>query len=391
MKRIFITEKQKKQLIENINIDSSFIFNDEDSLLSPDIIPRKLEKKLFFDRKNNLFEFNQKKFNYIDLTDVENVKNILSKLISDIQKHEKNKEEFLEKFCFECINDYLNLPLDLITITCEIINKIDSSNTILHITPKNGDIEYDSSLEFEEYEDEIFKRVLMNILINGASNIIAKHLLKKYKEKINNIDPSLYNLYCRFMWLNEYYLTLENEEINNENHRQIGGVKVSLNSNEKTLIKSCAKCLPVLIFETLKGVFELSVSHGLPSDLKKAKYVIDQADVLKYEQYGIVMGSIIWNKIMSIITENSIDSKLIPYFLTKLSEENKNNISELYKELFLNTRKSENLITNEFNEIINDIDYEDFENRLQLKRNEKNIITDDEYMSEEELIENIFY
>jgi hypothetical protein len=49
------------------------------------------------------------------------------------------------------------------------------------------------------------------------------------------------------------------------------------------------------------------------------------------------------------------------------------------------------LIIDEFNNIINDIDYEDFENRLAAKRSEKNIITDDEYMSEDELLDERFF
>jgi hypothetical protein len=390
MKRIFITEKQKEKLMENIINDSSFIFDDEESLLSPYVIPHKLEKKLFLNRKNDLLEFNKKHFNF-DLTNIEIVKTELSKIYREIQNIEKKNIDILEKLCFDLINEYLNLPLDLITVTCEIVDTINSDNTILHITPKNGEIEYDSSFEYDEYEQEIFVRSLMNMLITGASNVITKHLLKKYKGEINNINPSLYGLYRNFIWLNEYYLTLENEEITDENHRQIGGVKVSLNTDKQTLIKSNAKCLPVLIFETLKGIFELSISHGLPSDLKKAKYIIDQADLLKYEQYNIVMGTIIWNKIMSIISEKNIDNKLIPYFFTNISENTKDDISNILKEIILNTRKSEMLIIDEFNNIINDIDYEDFETRLAAKRSEKNIITDDEYMSEDELLDERFF
>ena len=390
MKRIFITEKQKEKLMENIINDSSFIFDDEESLLSPYVIPHKLEKKLFLNRKNDLLEFNKKHFNF-DLTNIEIIKTELSKIYREIQNIEKNNIDILEKLCFDLINEYLNLPLDLITVTCEIVDTINSDNTILHITPKNGEIEYDSSFEYDEYEQEIFVRSLMNMLITGASNVITKHLLKKYKGEINNINPSLYGLYRNFIWLNEYYLTLENEEITDENHRQIGGVKVSLNTNKQTLIKSNAKCLPVLIFETLKGIFELSISHGLPSDLKKAKYIIDQADLLKYEQYNIVMGTIIWNKIMSIISEKNIDNKLIPYFFTNISENTKDDISNILKEIILNTRKSEMLIIDEFNNIINDIDYEDFEARLAAKRSEKNIITDDEYMSEDELLDDKYF
>jgi chromosome segregation ATPase len=37
--------------------------------------------------------------------------------------------------------------------------------------------------------------------------------IQKYKSEINNINPSLYGFYRNFIWLNEYYLTLENEEI----------------------------------------------------------------------------------------------------------------------------------------------------------------------------------
>lgn len=388
MKRLFITEKQLNVLKENIN--NTYIFN-EDFLNS--LISDKIEKKLFSKRKKDLLEINKKLFDDdFDLENVVEVKNNISKILNEIIKKEEPIKEILEKICYDSISKLFSIPNGLVSTTCNLVKKINASNTILQIEPSENEIEFNNFTEFENNESEIQKRLLLNLIISGASNVFAKHLIKISKQEIDKLDYTLYDLYKKFLWINEYYLTLEKLEINDKIHNQIGCTYVKINGIDKQVnISSKALCLPVLIFETLKGFFELFISHGLPSDRNIAKYILGQTDILKYAQYSLVMGTILWNKIMNILYSQKIDTNLLPLIMTNISEYSAHEFNIFVKEIALSTKLSEKMIHEMVNTIQNEIDYEDFENRLSTKRDEKAIINDSDYMSEDELLDEKFF
>jgi hypothetical protein len=392
MKRIFITEKQEKFLKESIKCDNGYIFDEEISVLSH-ILSLKREKKLFYKRKNELLNICKKLYSEsFDLGDIVGIKNELSRLMTDIMRREEPIKDILEKMCYTSINEMFLIPNEMVKTTCELVNFVSDKNTIIHINPIDDEIEYNNYEEVVLNDNEIDKRKLLNLLINGASVVLSKYLLNRHKDEISELDETLYFKYKKLLILNEYYLTLENVEITNEQPNQSGGVTVKLGNNDKiTHIKSVALCYPILLFQTLKGLFELFISHGLPSDLKQATYIIDQADSLKNEQYLIVMGPLIWNKIMDILHENNVDTEIIPHIISTISETSPDDVKSLFKELALNTKKGGYEIREIAASITDYIGYEDFENRLQQKRDEKNIITDGEYISEDELLDERFF
>ena len=391
MKRIFITEEQEKLLKENIKIDNGYIFNEDMSTLSC-ILPLKKEKKLFYKRKDELFNVCKKLYSdSLNLDDVVSIKNELSRLMVDIMQREEPIKDILEKLCYNNINEMFLIPDDMVRITCDLVNFVNSKNTTIHINSINKEIDYDSYADVELSDNEIDKRKLLNLLINGASIVLSKYLLNRYKDEIFKLDKTLYFKYKKLLTLNEYYLTLENAEITDEQPNQSGGVTVKLgNVNKLTHIKSVALCYPILLFQTLKGLFELFISHGLPSDLKQTTHIIDQADSLKNEQYYIVMGPLVWNRIMDILHNNEVDTEVIPNIISSISELSSDDIKNIFKEIIFKTKKGTSEIENIISTVIDDIDYEDFEDRLQQKRNEKDIIIDNEFIGEDELIDDDF-
>ena len=392
MKRIFITEEQEKKLMENIKINDEYIFNEDVSVLSC-VLPLKQEKKLFYKRKEELKKICMNIFSpSFDLNDINNIKNEISRLSSEIIKMELNSKNILEKLCYDKINEMLTVPNDIVKVSCDLVTYVNDKNTIIHINPINDEPEYEDYNELEKSNDEIEKRKLLKLLINGASNILGKHILKISKKDIDVINKSLYPLYKKLLCLNEYYLTFENVEITDKTPNQAGGVVVKLGSDEKlTHINSVANSFPVLVYETLKGIFELFISHGLPSDKNVTKFIIDQADSLQNEQYSMVMGSILWNEIMSILYNNNFDTELLPFFITYLSEIPALQIKDLLKEVIFKTKKGKYEIENIISTVVNDIEYNDFEDRLSQKRNNKSIINDSEYMTQDELLDNNFF
>ena len=391
MKKIFITEKQE-EILKNVmkeSLSHNSSYDKSTSSLSAILNPN-IEDKIIKKRYNEVKEIIGRLFNISNLSNDEIV-TILSKTLSSCKKKEEKIKTNLEKLCFNFLYELFNIPEDFVKIDCSIVNKVDNSNVKIHINPVDSGIEFDDSAEIESMEDEIQKRMLLNTLIMGASIVLTKHILKLEKDKIKSLDATLYDDYIKIMWLNEYYMFSTNIDITDNTPNQAGGVDVKL-GNDKTLTKinSKALCLPILLAETIRGLMELFISHGLPKDKNLAKYVLEYADTLKYQQYSIIAGPIVWNKIMGVMKENNFDTTIIPNFLTTLSEKNVSEFNEIMKEITLNTTKGKNHISQLLQDITNNIEYDDFETRLSKKREELNLLNDEEFMGEDELLDEDF-
>lgn len=389
MKNIFINESQYNAL-KNAVLSKQYsgsIFNDKVSSLSS-ILSAKNEEKLLKKRESEVYEIVSKMFSEEDTSDSNTISNTLSKLLSSCIRKEKPLKEFLEKLCYDSVFELFECPDGLVNLTCSLVNKIDDTNVTIHINPTEDRIEFDDSTELDNTETEVQKRMLLNTLIIGASVVLTKTIIKEKKNEINKLDNSLYNLYRKILWLNEYHMFQEEVVVSDEKQNQAGGVDVKLGTNKKqTIIDSKALCFPVLLFETIKGFFELFISHGLPTDKNIAEYVIDQADSLKFQQYSIAIGPVLWNRVMTVMYNNNIDTAILPHFMVELSKMDLHTFNDVLKEVTLNTTLGKQLIKGLIDDINNNIEYEDFQERLDSKRREKNIINDNEYMSEEELLD----
>lgn len=390
MKRIFITESQEKILREMINesLSSNTPFKlreiYENTPLK-NIIPEKYSEKILEKRDEELSNIVKKLFPSIDLSNTP-YDDIISKLLTNIIKTEENIKEFLEKLCLDSINDMFAIPEGVVNVDCNLVNSIDNNGSFIHINP-SIDIEFDSISEAVDIDNEIEKRMLLNLIIIGASIVLTKHLLTIKKDEIINLDNTLYDNYRRLLWINEYNSSKNIPQITDDKHCQSGVVLVKLgNEKRQTNIESKAQCLPILLYETMKGLFELFISHGLPSDKQLSEYIIDQADLLKYESYAMVIGPILWNKIMSIMHTNNIDTNILPFFFKEISSLSYDNLKKIVSEVLLSTKMGKQYIEDLLLSIQDDIDYDDFEERMNTKRNNKNMLNDSEYLSDDELI-----
>lgn len=389
MKNIFINEAQYKMLKESVFFEKQTkgVFSNEESSLSP-IISQKHEEKIIEQRELEVHEVVSKLFGDDMSYSTSTMKNVLSRLMTDCIKKEEPIKEFLEKLCHDSVFELFDCPQGLVHMTCELVKNIDNSNITIHIDPSIGDYEFEDSLGLENTEGEIQKRMLLNTLIIGASVVLSKFIIKRKREEIYKLDNTLYNMYEKLLWLNEFCLFQERVEITDKIHNQTGGVDVTLGSNKKqTIIESRALCFPILLFESIKGFFELFISHGLPSDKKMTEYILDNSDSLKYHQYSIIVGPVLWNRIMSVMHTNRTKTSILPHFASELSQMDIETLNNIMKEIALNTKLGKSLIKGLVDDINNNIDYEDFEERLDSKRHDKNVINDEEYIGANELIE----
>lgn len=391
MKRIFITESQeeilKKMVKESLSSESSLTMKDlYESTPLKDLIPERYSEKLLEQRGVELSKIINKLFPSLDLDNV-SYDDITSKLMVDIIKKEEKIKEFLEKLCYDSLFEIFTIPEGIVDVECNLVNKIENDKSFIHITPSSPDVELETYTDAVDLDKEINKRKLLNLFIIGASIVLTRELLTIKKEEIKKLDSSIYDSYRRLLWVNEYNLSKKLPEITDDNHQQGGVVLVKLgNEKRQTQITSKGQCLPILIYEAMKGMFELFISHGLPTNREYAEYVIDQSDLLKYESVSLVIGPILWNNVMSIMTANNIDTNILPFFFQNLSLMDSDSLTSMTQEILLKTKKGKQQIEDMLLSIQDEIDYDEFETRMKTKRDEKNILNDNEYMSDEELI-----
>ena len=96
--------------------------------------------------------------------------------------------------------------------------------------------------------------------------------IESYENQINQINPSLCDLYNKILSLNNYLMfTKENLDMTDENKMQLGTAEVSLGMrDEKPKIESQGVIFPVLLSESIRGFLELFISHGLPKNRERA-------------------------------------------------------------------------------------------------------------------------
>ena len=352
------------------------------------------EEEYPFDEKITNERFNEIKKSLEKLSDEitnfseENITNTLSKLIKECQEKEKPIRQELEKICAKSLHDLFDIPEETIIYTCKLTDRIDSKNHSLRLTPESSDdIEFSDVFEMENISDEVYKRRLINALIVGASMYYPKILSKSYLSEIFELNSKLPELYSKIILLNNLLLFIKNDiEITDENPMQGGVVNVTLgNETTKSKIDVEAMTFPILLSESIKGFMELFASHGLPKRKDLAIYVTKKADFLIAEPWDMRLGPVLWEYFINSM--KPINSKILPNIFSAVIELSPKDFFILMKEIFAKTKKSKKLMSFLVDKVIDQIDYDDFEDRITNKQNDFNTL-EDQYIQADELIDN---
>ena len=309
----------------------------------------------------------------------EKVINVLSHLTTICLKKEEPIRKQLEQLCLKIVRESLNVPTEGIEIGCELTEEIPSSQSF-NINPESrmADSEYEDVASIENDENEIEKRKILYAYIIGMSDSVSDLLRKKYLSEIFELDEQLPHLYNKIMRINNYLIYTKDTKIVDGSHKQGGYVKTTLGTNDQpTTIESKAIIFPILLYETLKGCFELFISHGLPDDVDNAKRILGQTDVLKYDPWYMRIGA--------ALCDFEIEPKYIPTFLTNLSEIPTDEFFSDMGEIIVGTKKGKKIIEDIISQAQYSDDYSEFERGLADKQ-EKSMI-EDAYFSPEELDE----
>ena len=325
----------------------------------------------------------------VGIKDYAMMKQELGQILSECKKLESKNREALEELCGNIINDLFQIPEDTIEIEAKIVAKIDTSLERL-IPEKTTDFSFDDINDMNNLTNEIYKRRLLNALVAGAA-IYYTNNIGSYVKQLFDIDSDLPSLYKKALDYNNVLMFYEKDTFNNKQSTNGGKVDVTISSNDTyPIIKAEGLLFPILVEETIKGLLELAISHGLPKNSEKAKYVIGKSDFKLAELWDMRLGYSLWKLIVEEIEECGYDMLEcgINFFLMELSEMDCQTFNESLQEIFAKTKKGKQIISEMVENIMYDKEQDEFDDYIQNRNNELIQINDDEYFTPEELMVN---
>lgn len=307
----------------------------------------------------------------------DNLEGALAELINKCKKLETPYRSQLETLCFNIIIKLFDIPEDSVDVDLKLVDKIDISGRNIPVDPIYGDdFEVNDVDEAINITNEVHKRKLLNTLSFGAAMDISSKM-KLYYDEIININPELCRMYKQIMLINNYLLFTKDftNLITEEDNKQMGFVEVILGKpDERVKLNSQAELFPILLCETLKGFFELFVSHGLPKDIEIAELIVNQTDFIKANPWDMMFGVPLWRIFVNSIDNVEYDE--LPYLFKRISTLKVDKFNSLMKEVFAKTRKGKKIMSFISQKSKDDMEYDAFVDKIKTKNN-KGIITDD--------------
>lgn len=391
IKRIYLTEDKINVIKERvINKLPSFLYKalsahktslgNNAVFPSDDIYPfdYTIAKKRFNELSNKIL-----KHGY-PIKDVDVLSDRAIKCLLEIRDLESPLRNHLEKVCHNIVCDLFSIPKESINFSLHIVDKVNPENA--RLTPEEDDVynkyEFENVLEKENIDNEISKRRVINSLIQGAS-IRMSHLTIISDDYFENIDEELITLYKELMDLGDYLAFVKNDKIIDGNTNQGSYVSVKLGGkSERPIITVQALNFPLLLRETIRGIFELVSSHGLPKDRKKANYILRKADFIKAEPWDMRLGVGLWDSLYTCMYE--YDTDVVPFVFMKLCENTPEEFNKIMKEILTPTKLGRRYIDDLANSVLHNIDYQRFRKDIDTKQSDSYIINDS-YFSPAEL------
>ena len=322
----------------------------------------------------------------IGLAESENIDGTLAKLINRCKKLETPFRSELEKTCLNYVIDLFGIPEDAIDFKIELVDEVDTSGSAILLDPFDGD----GDEQFEDVDDaksiraEVYKRRFLDAACMGAGLYVSENIDDSIIEDVETICPELVELYNKVMILNRYALFMKEDiGMDDRNKLQLGTVEVFLgNGDEKIVIHSQGVIMPVLLCETVRGLFELFISHGLPERMEIANIVLHKADYLKAEPWDMRIGPHIWNMLSRSF--NDVTFEDMPYLFKRISSLDIDKFNFLMKEILAGTKKGRAIMSKICNKAKDDEEYDKFVDRMDKMKKNHGIITDD-YIHADEL------
>lgn len=356
------------------------IISNKTSLGDNPALPPELDEKFLVFLVNN--HYNELSTHF-DSINVEELSQDLSHTMTECSKIENGCKEALEKLCSDIVIDLFNIPSDTISIDMKIVDKVDTRQE--RLVPENSaNFSFDSIEDMNNLTEEIYKRRLLNAITVGAAMYYSEQV-DAYSKYLYKIDSRLPSMYKKIMCINDLLLFHTKHNISGK-QKDGGRVDVFI-SDETTPVKIKAQGIlfPILLEEAIKGLLELSISHGLPNNREKAEYIISKADFKLAEIWDQRLGLPLWKRIAH--TMNEVGERPtevgINFIFMELAQLKTNHFNSAMQEIFANTKAGQHIIKNLSHKIQYQKERDEFDNYMTLQQNNKFPINDEDFTSDE--------
>lgn len=306
---------------------------------------------------------------------------VLGKMVTVCREIEKPVRDSLEKICENTVNRIFAIPDGVVNIKCKLVDNI-SYKISVSVTPEvsSGDaFKFKDINDFELSKSAVAKRRFVNALVMGASKIMMGYK-EYYQDELNKINPELMPLYDKIMALNEYLLFITKEQMTDERPKQGSYVEVYVGGNgKKSTIEAQGVIFPLLLHDTLKGLFELFSVHGLPEDKDKREYIIKKSDFLLAEPWDMRLGVPLWNRVFGRIGEANIIPYIFMYLIKLPTEE----FNQSMKELLMNTERGDEIMHELTVAAQHNDGYQKFKKRINARNVDRAVIADSYFTAAE--------
>lgn len=323
----------------------------------------------------------------IEVDDVDSAKAKLSEYLTNARRIEDNNRASLEKLCANTINDIFDIPDNTLKIEMNIVDTIDSKDERL-IPEKTVDYTFEDIEDMNMLTEEVYKRRMLDCLVAGASLYYSENLTK-YLDGLFSIDPELPLLYKKIFELNKFLIYNEKDTFDKDKMTDGGKVDVDISSPDNIVtIKSEGVLMPILLEETVKGLLELAISHGLPKNSSKAKYVIGKSDFKLAEIWDMRLGMPLWGRLVNCLQKQELDVDNIGanFLLMEISKMPVNIFNKFLQEIFKGTKKGMKLLADIGCNILNNKEEDEFTAYMNNMHSKEDINDEDDFFEANELI-----
>lgn len=325
---------------------------------------------------------------HFDYVDIDELSEDLSSTIVDCKNVEANNKEALEKACSIIVNELFHIPEDTVILDMKLVDKVDVKQERL-VPEDTRDYSFDSIEDMNNLTEEIYKRRMLNALINGAAMYYAEDV-NSYRYILENINSDLIGMYKKIMCVNDLLLFNTKQSING---KQTDGGRVDVyiaNQEIPVRINAQGVLFTVLLEETIKGLLELSIAHGLPTERDKAEFVTSKADFKLAEIWDQRLGIPLWKRLLEVfkeIDEDPIEVGL-NFFFMEISKLNTKHFNSFMQETLAKTNDGKSMVKSIVNKIHYQKEKDDFDEYIsqQSQISQLPINDDEECFSSDELI-----
>ncbi len=314
----------------------------------------------------------------VGTTDIHKLKTELSKLLSNAIKYERDNQQALEKLCARVVTELFDIPENVVDIRVFLTNEIDTSSQRMFPEKTEG-FSFENIKDMNNIGDEIYKRRILNSLIAGAAINFASDV-SLYVQELFKIDPELPFIYKKILLINNLLLYLDKDMEQEDNGDTEGGsVDVTITSmDEMPIIEAKGIIFPILLEETIKGVLELVISHGLPEDTDKAQYIMKKADFKLAEDWDLRLGIPLYDLLEK---QADIEPVFLFYELSKMSV---SSFNDNMREVFACTKSGKRFLEKLSTDIQKKKKLDDFDDYIQVMNNKYPV--DDGVFTSDELL-----